>query len=89
MLRDSLVKIALPPEYRLNDTRSGINGKDKEQAAILARSGRYIGTGLKLVGETQRNWGDWNTVASLLDNTLLCLAAHMRYVQEEYTSLQV
>ena len=89
-LRDSLVKVVLPPEYRINDPKAGINSKDKEVAAILGRSGRFVETGLKIVSEVQKSWNQDNqSTGVLVDNLLLSLTAHMRYIQEEYTSLQV
>ena len=89
VLKDSLSKVLLPLEYRINDSKVGINSKDKEQAAVLGRSGCFVETGLKLVSEVQNHWGEWDQVGSLVDSILLTLTAHMRYVQEEYSSLQV
>ena len=88
-LKDPLSKVLLPSGCRINDNKSGINSKDKEQAASLWRSGHFVETGLKLMSEVQKNWGNWDQVGDHLDNVLLSLTAHMRYIQEEYTSLQV
>ena len=89
VLKDSVSKILIPPEYRLNDSRAGIHSKDREQAAVLSRSGKFIETSLKLVGEIQRTWPKTEECAGHLDNLVLALTAHMRYLQEEYSSLQV
>ena len=88
-LRDTVSRLKLPADYRMNDSKSGISSKDKEQAAILVRSGKYIETGLKLMGEVQKNWNQREMVAELLDGVLLSLTAHMRYIQEEHGSLYV
>ena len=87
-LCDSVSRVKLPPRYRMNDSKIGINAKDKEQAAILVRNGRFIETGMKLLLEAQKNWGDYSTVAEILDGIMLCMTAHMRYVQE-HNSLYV
>lgn len=55
---DSVSRVKLPPRYRMNNGKIGINAKDKEQAAILVRNGRFIETGMKLLLEAQKNWGD-------------------------------
>ena len=90
MLRDSVSKVMLPPEYRMNDNKTGIASKDREQAAVLARSGKFIETSLKLIGEIQKAWqGDLADVASRLDDLTLCQTAHLRFVQEEFAGLQV
>ena len=87
-LRDSVSRVKLPPRYRMNDSKIGINAKDEEQAAILVRNGRFIETGMKLLLEAQKNWGDYSTVAEILDGIMLCMTAHMQYVQE-HNSLYV
>ena len=59
VLKDSVSRIKLPSRYRINDSKAGINSKDREQAAVLVRSGRFIETGLKLMLESQKHWGDF------------------------------
>ena len=88
-LRDSVARIKLPLRYRMNDSKAGINAKDKEQAAILVRSGKFIETSLKMLFEAQKNWGNSDQVADCLDGTLTALTAHMRYLQEEHNTLYV
>ena len=87
--KDSVSRLKLPHDYRMYDSRAGINSKDREQAAILVKSGKFIETGLKLLGEMQKNWGNLETMAELLDGIMLSMTAHMRYMQEEYNGLYV
>ena len=88
-LRDSVNRIKLPARYRINDSKSGISAKDREQVAVLVRSGKFVETGLKLLLETQKQWGNFQQVAELLDGVQLALTAHMRYLQEEHNGLDV
>ena len=89
VLRDSVSRVKLPPLYRMHNSRAGISSKEKEQAAILGRSGKYIETGLKLMTEVKKNWSDADLVSDLLDGVLLSMTAHMRFIQEEYNGLYV
>ena len=63
----------------------GIAQKDKEVAATLVRSGRFIETYFKLMSEIQQNFSDQQVVAILLDKLLICQKAHIRYTQEHQT----
>ena len=88
-IRDSVSKLRLPPKYRMNDSKSGINSKDREHAAILIKSGKFVETNLKLCAELKRNWGDLDQMAEIMDSVQTCLAANLRYLQEEHNSLYV
>ena len=88
-LRDSVARLRLPADYRMNDSKAGISTKDREQAAVLARSGKFIETGLKLMGEVQKHWNRPSEMAEYLDGVLLSMTAHMRYLQEEHGALYV
>ena len=88
-VRDSVSRVKLPHRYRMNDSKSGINSKDKEQAAVLVRSSKFIETGLKLLAEAQKIWGNFPVVADVLDGLMLTMTAHMHYVQKEHNGLYV
>ena len=88
-LKDSVSWFKLPPRYRMNDSKAGINSKDCEQAAVLVRSARFVETSFKLLFEVQKSWGNFTKVAELMDGVLLSSTAHMHYLQEEHNSLYV
>ena len=88
-LKDAVNRIKLPPRYRMNDSKAGISPKDREHAAVIIKSGKFLETTLKHLFEIQRNWGKWTEVADLLDGVLLASTAHLRYLQEEHNSLYV
>lgn len=92
-IRDSLIRVRLPNTYRLSENRSSIPSKDREQAAVLVRSARFVETNLKLLGEIQNNIPEGeglpDVVAELLGNLLTTNAAAIRYMKEEYSSLYV
>lgn len=90
-IKDSLIRVRLPNTYRLSENRSSIPSKDREQAAVLVRSSKFVETNLKLLGEIQNSATEpfSDVVADLLDNLLTVNAAAIRYLKEEYSSLYV
>ena len=58
-------------------------------AAILSRSGKFIEMELKLMQCLQDSYSDDVKVGELLDQLHTVQKAHMKYVQEEYNSLQI
>ena len=83
VLRDSVSKVML------HDHKVGIAQKDREQAAVIGRSGKFVETCLKLMGEIQKIKADGGNFSTHLDNVVLALTAHMRFLQEEHASLSV
>ena len=88
-LRDTVSKRRLPPKLRMNDSKAGIATKDREHAAVIIESGKFVETTIKCLLEAQGNWGQWPNVADKLDDVLLSCQAHMRYLQEEHNTLYV
>ena len=82
-IRETLAKLRLPNELKLNDNKSGITGKDRETAAILSRIGKFSETTLKLIGEIQQNYDKAEYVAVCLDNLYVTNVALVKYLQEE------
>ena len=88
-IKNSVNNIVLEPDFVLNENRSGISANDSEQAAILARNGKFIETQLRLMQELQESFSDQNKVAVILDKIHVVQKAQMQYVQEEYSGLQI
>ena len=85
---NSVNNIVLAPDLVLNENRVGITVNDHEQAAILARNGKFVETQLHLMQELQENYFDQGKVAVILDRLHVVQKAQIRYIQEEYSSLQ-
>ena len=87
--KNSVSKTVLDSDWSLTDSRAGIQSLDRETAAILGRNARHVETELKLMQELQASFDDQVRVAELLDNFYMVQKMHMRYIQEEYNSLQI
>ena len=55
----------------------------------MSRSARFVETELKLMQQIQEAYHDEMVAASLLDRLHVVQKAHMRFLQEEYHSLQI
>lgn len=88
-IRDSLIRVRLPNDFRLNESKAGIPQKEREHAAVIAKGACFIETNLKILGEIQNNIGEPDTVAELLDHLLTCNSAAIKYFREEYQGLYV
>ena len=89
VIRGSVSNVVLEADFMLNENRAGISANDREQAVVLARNGKFVETQLRLMQELQDNYADQATVAVILDKLHLVQKAQMRYMQEEYSCLQV
>ena len=88
-IKSSMTRTVLDDEWLAPESRSGIASADHELAVILSRNGKFVETELKLMKELQLNYGDESRVAEILDQLHLSQKTHMRYIQEEYNSLQL
>jgi hypothetical protein len=86
VLKDSLNTVRLDAKLKLNDSRSGIKREDNVTYNNLAKSARYVETGLKLLSKI--NDPSAITQKDLEDLTLV-LVAQMKYIQDEYAALIV
>ena len=50
-VKDSVQKIRLPPDLKLNETRQGIKREDQLILNLITKSARYIESTLKILGE--------------------------------------
>ena len=88
-IRSAVGRVILDPDWMLTDSKTGISSTDRELAAIVARSAKHVETELKLMQELQSVFGDNTKVADLMDQLHIVQKAHIRYLQEEYSSLQI
>ena len=85
VIKDSVQRVRLPAELKLNDSKSGIKRQDQATYNIVAKSCRFIETSIKLLSlvdvqeDQQQRIDELYTVA----------VAHLKYMQEEYASLIV
>jgi hypothetical protein len=85
-LKDSLSKVKIPAELRLNDSRQGIKRSDQPLLNVIVKCGRYCETGIKLLGTLEAGSSlDQET----LDNLFLIHHAQVKYLQEEFAALLV
>lgn len=85
-LRDSLGRVKIPADLKVNDSRQGIKRADQPLLNVISKCGRYSETGLKLlctleVGQT--------VTQEVLDNLFLVHHAQVKFLQEEFASLVV
>lgn len=84
-IKDTVQKINLAPEYRLNDSgnRSGIKKQDQIWANSIARSARYVETSLKLLADKH----DKDNID--IERLFVVQLAHIKFLQEEFQSVIV
>ena len=88
-IKSSVSRVVLDQDWIAPDSRMGIASADRELAAILARVGKFVETELKLISQIQASYQDEMKVAEYIDQLHVVQKAHMRYIQEEYNSLQL
>ena len=52
-LKDSLIKVTIPKDYKVNDSAKGINKEGKPTLALISKCGRFAETGLKVLASLQ------------------------------------
>ena len=84
-IKESLQRIKLPAELRLNDSnKQGIKRQDHPLANVITKSARYAETIFK-----QLSTVDSDEIDPQLENILKINVAHMKYLQDEYAALMV
>ena len=85
-IKDTVQKINLAPEYRLNDSgnRSGIKKQDQIWANSIARSARYVETSLKLLADIKHDKDNID-----IERLFVVQLAHIKFLQEEFQSVIV
>ena len=54
-IRDAYQRVKLPPDLRLNDSRSGLRRQDQAQFNALVKSARFVETGFKVLAQMKAN----------------------------------
>ena len=86
-VKDSVQKICLPPDLKLNESRQGIKREDQPTLNLITKSARYIETALKILGEGVAIKSPLTN--DQLDQIFICQVAHLHYLQDEYATLVV
>jgi hypothetical protein len=90
-IKDSVQKVQLPPEYRVNDAgnRSGIKKTDQVWANSIARSARYVETSLKLMASASGSSASSDIKQEDVEKLFVVQLAHIKFLQEEFQSVLV
>ena len=91
-IKESLSKISLPQELKLNDSAAGIKQDSKNVLKVLSKVGRYTETTLKQVSViAARNKIDncFNVPEYELANLFTLASGLMQFIQAEYAALVV
>ena len=81
-IKDSLVKVKLPPELQMPDTGIPAKGEAKAKIAIIRKSSAYVSTGLKYLSTID----DQHVTVDNLGSLCTILAAHQQWLHSELTS---
>lgn len=84
-LKDSLQKVRLPSDLKLNENRQGIKKADLAAFNVISRSARYVETTLKLLANINAH----SVSTEDLENVSLVQVAHIKYLQEEFAATVV
>ena len=85
-LKDSLQRIQLPGELKLNDSRQGIRRSDQQVLNVISKCGRYNETLMKLLTTIEPG----STISQdTLDQLFVIAQAQGRWLQDEYAALVV
>ena len=89
-IKESRNRQRLPKDLKCHGSSRGVKSTNKEVARVLGASGRYIETCVKLVSDIQQGieQSTYNPMEDI-DDLLICLIAHLRFVQEEQCLLSV
>ncbi len=84
-IRDSLSRVRLPSDLKVNDTSVGVQRSDQQRLKVVSRCSRYTETLIKLISSLQ---ADTVTAGDLQDLLTVCVA-EVRFLQEEHAMMLV
>ena len=84
-IRDTVAHHKLPRDLKFSSSSRGIKAQSRDSARISSASARYVETCIKIASSVQAA----TEVSDEIDDLLICLIAHMWYVQEEHCLLTV
>lgn len=85
-LKDSLARIKLPPELRLNESRQGIKKADQPVLNVLTRCSRYNETAVRLLSTIEAGQ---SITQDTLDQFMVIFNAQCKYLQDEFAAILV
>ena len=91
-LKDSLAKIQLPPECKVNESQQGIKSDCKPPLKIITKTARFAETGLKLISQLNTQNPDselYTLTATDIEKLYIIFQAQINYLQSEYSGLVV
>ena len=86
IIKDSVIKVKLPNELKLLESKSGIKRPDQSHLDTLTKCARFTETALKLLASLDEQY---LTRIPELSKLYTVFAAQMNYLQSEYASLVV
>ena len=91
-LKDSLNRVPLPKDYKINDSARGIGKDNKSTLTVLSKCARFAETGLKVFVTLQPISEDEQLITlqkNDVQKLFTVLAAQANFLQGEYASLVV
>ena len=85
VLKDSLAKIKLPGQLKVNDSRQGIKRSEQTAVNIVSKGSRYTETALRWLLSVDRS----QVSVQDLDRLLVILTAQVNFFQTEFAGLLV
>jgi len=91
VIRDSLNRIQLPADCKVNDSQQGIKSKCKSTLKVVAKTARFAETGLKAISCLTQDpvSGNYVIPPAELDRLYVIFQAQVNYLQAEYSGLVV
>ena len=89
VIKDTVQKVKLPQDYKLNDNRFAVSKQDNATYNLINRCARYTETSLKLLQELAPSIEEGSGIEDSLDKVLTVQIAQQRYLQEQYAALVV
>ena len=85
-LKDSLSRVKLPADLRINESRQGIQRKDQPVFSVLSKCSRYNETLVKLLSTIEP---ESRISQETIEQLFLIASAQVRFLQDEYAALVV
>ena len=89
-LRDSLSRIQLPPDCKVNESQQGIRSECKPALKVISKTARFAEAGLKLISQYLPSDAEEYALTSAdIEKLYIIFQAQINYLQGEYSSLVV
>ena len=89
-IKESVARQRLPKDLKFNGTTRGIKAQFCDVAKLHAVSGKYLETCIKIASNIQSHKdSEEYDVSGDIEDLLICMISHMRYIQEEHCMLLV